>query len=90
MLPIPSSYGFASGYPESYALDESVYSPYAQGYFGLHTTTLGDWCPPVWDHEVSPWDWQWSREIGTQEVCDGFQTPASWNIEWVSFSTVPF
>ena len=90
MLPIPSSYGFASGYPESYALDESLYSSYAQGYFGLHPTMPGDWYPPAWDHEVSPWEWQWSRARGTQEVSGGFQTLASWNIECISLPTVPF
>ena len=90
MLPTPSSCGFTSGYPESCTLDDTVHSSCAQGYFGLHPTMLGDWYPPVWDHEVSPCDWQRSRAIGTQEVCDGFQTPTSWHIEWISLSTVHF
>lgn len=67
MFPVHSTFGFASGYQQPCLFVENASGPYAQGYFGVPPNTLGDYHAPVRGNEASPWAWQWSEELRTQE-----------------------
>ena len=84
MFSAQSHYGFASGYQNSYAFDENMLYSYTQGYLGAHPSAMGGWHAPACNLEVSPWAWQWSEGIRTQEVRNVFQSPTTQSTKRVS------
>lgn len=69
MLPIYSTYSFASSYLEPDAFEENIFGHRAQEDFDSYQSMPGGWCAPAHDYGVSPWAWQWSGEAAIQKVC---------------------
>ena len=63
---------------------------YTRGYLGVPPDALGGWDAPARGFEASPWAWQWSERMMTQQVCAAFQTPPTQCTERASLWQGPF
>ncbi|KAF9647712.1 hypothetical protein BDM02DRAFT_3129548 [Thelephora ganbajun] len=74
MFSTQSPYGFTSCYQKTYTFHENMLCSYAQGYLGVYPDMLRGWYTPASSHEVSPWAWQWSEGMRTQEGPFGYHS----------------
>ena len=75
MFTAQSNCGFVPGCQSSYVYGNNMLCSYTQGYLGVYPNALGGWDAPARGFEASPWAWQWSERIATQQVCAVFQPP---------------